>query len=186
MHTLLIAVFVIIALGLLLALVSKPAPATGTEPTNFAECATRYMVLESHPRQCITPSGLSFTEEDLDTSVDAENSNIAGIPDLITVSSPTIGASISSPLVATGSARGNWYFEASFPIEVRNAANVVIGQGIAQAQGDWMTTNFVPFVSAPITFPAQPAGSTGFVVLKKDNPSGDPAMDQSVVVPVTF
>lgn len=184
MHTLIIAVLVIIVLGALLAFASKHSFTTEPEPTTFAECAARYPVMESYPRQCKTPSGQSFTEEIVQQPTPPVIT--PGLPDLITISSPTTGSKITSPLVATGSARGTWYFEASFPIEVRDAAGNVIGQGHAEAQGDWMTEDFVPFKSVAITFTAQPAGSTGTVVFKNDNPSGDPARDKSVSVPVTF
>ncbi len=108
-----------------------------------------------------------------------------GIPDLITITAPAKDASITSPLSVTGSARGTWYFEASFPVKILDSKGKVIGQGPAQAQGDWMTTEFVPF-TASITYTAQPAGSRGTVVFMKDNPSGDPERDQSVSVPITF
>lgn len=94
-------------------------------------------------------------------------------------------AQITSPITLTGRARGPWYFEASFPIELRDSNNTLLATAIAQAQGDWMTENWVPF-TAPLSFPAQPAGSTGTLVLKKDNPSGEPQNDASLVVPVQF
>lgn len=94
-------------------------------------------------------------------------------------------AQITSPMTLTGRARGPWYFEASFPIELRDSNNTLLATAIAQAQGDWMTENWVPF-TAPFSFPAQPAGSTGTLVLKKDNPSGEPQNDASLVVPVQF
>lgn len=94
-------------------------------------------------------------------------------------------AQIASPMTLTGRARGPWYFEASFPIELRDSNNTLLATAIAQAQGDWMTENWVPF-TAPLSFPAQPAGSTGTLVLKKDNPSGEPQNDASLVVPVQF
>ncbi|MDB5189340.1 MAG: hypothetical protein JWL82_297 [Parcubacteria group bacterium] len=103
----------------------------------------------------------------------------------IVVVSPTSGQAISSPLTVSGRARGSWYFEASFPILVRNAAGTVIGQGTGAAQGDWMTVDFVPFTGS-ISYTAQPAGSVGTVVFKNDNPSGDPANDKQVVVPIIF
>lgn len=105
--------------------------------------------------------------------------------DLIVVASPTKDQKVSSPVTVTGKARGTWYFEASFPVEIHDASGKLIGQGPAQAQGDWMTTEFVPF-KATITFTAQPAGSHGTIVFKNDNPSGDPARDQQVSVPVQF
>ena len=119
------------------------------------------------------------------TTTPNEGSNTVSIKDLITAEFPTKNARISSPLTVTGTARGTWYFEASFPVEVLDASSKTIAQAPAQAQSDWMTTDFVPF-KATLTFPKQPAGSKGTVVLHKDNPSGDPARDQSISIPVTF
>lgn len=110
----------------------------------------------------------------------------ASIPNLIEVRSPTIGARAVSPLVAEGRARGTWYFEASFPIELRDQNGATIATGYAEAQSDWMTEEFVSFVSVPLIFPAQPAGSAGTLVLHKDNPSGEPQYDQQLSIPVTF
>lgn len=160
-----------------------PAPSAnaptngGPEPETFAECvAAGYPVLESYPRQCNTPSGKSFTE-DIGNAIEKQ--------DLIRASEPMPGEKISSPLTIAGEARGGWYFEASFPYELLDANGTVIAQGPVAAQGEWMTQDFVPF-SATITFPAQPAGSTGTLVLKKDNASGLPENDDSLTIPVTF
>lgn len=103
----------------------------------------------------------------------------------IVADTPKSGDAITSPLSISGKARGNWYFEAVFPIEVKNAQGTVVGQGQGRAQGEWMTTDFVPFTAA-IDFPPQPKGSAGTIVLKKDNPSGDPARDEELDIPVTF
>lgn len=92
---------------------------------------------------------------------------------------------LSSGTTLTGRARGPWYFEASFPIELRDANNVLIAKTVAQAQGDWMTENFVPF-TAVITFPPQPAGSQGILTFKNDNPSGEPQNSMMFDVPVVF
>ncbi len=106
--------------------------------------------------------------------------------DLIEVSFPLPDALIASPLVASGKARGNWYFEASFPVEVRDASGNMIGQGYAQAQGEWMTTEYVPFKTIAITYAPQAKGSKGSIIFRKDNPSGLPEHDNELVVPVTF
>lgn len=115
--------------------------------------------------------------------ISAETAN--SVPGMIEVAAPLVNATISSPLTVTGRARGGWYFEASFPLELKNTAGTVIATGIAQAQGDWMTDAFVPF-TATLNYPAQTAGSTGTLVLKKDNPSGEPANDMSLTIPVQF
>lgn len=105
--------------------------------------------------------------------------------DLIRVETPQPGGHITSPFAVKGVARGTWYFEASFPVELRAYDGTVLAQVPAQAQGEWMTEAFVPF-SVTLTFPAQPAGSVGVLVLRKDNPSGEARFDDQVMVPVSF
>ncbi|MFN7160056.1 MAG: Gmad2 immunoglobulin-like domain-containing protein [Candidatus Gracilibacteria bacterium] len=90
---------------------------------------------------------------------------------------------VESPLVISGEVKG-WYFEGSFPIEIQDANGKVLAIVPAQAKGEWMTENFVPF-SASLNFSA-PTTATGNVVLRKDNPSGLPENDMSYTVPVKF
>jgi hypothetical protein len=113
------------------------------------------------------------------------NTPVNPLADTIVVDAPKQGAKITSPLTVTGRARGSFYFEASFPVKLKNASGTVIAQGPAQAQSDWMTSDFVPFTTT-LTFPAQPAGSTGTLVLLNDNPSGDPAKQLELDIPVQF
>ncbi len=104
---------------------------------------------------------------------------------LIRPTLPVAGSAIESPVTISGEARGTWYFEASFPVEILDANGKSIAQGPAQAQSDWMTEEFVPFtISLP--FPKQPTGSKGTIVLHKDNPSGEPERDQQTSVSITF
>lgn len=101
----------------------------------------------------------------------------------IQVSSPIPGQAVTSPLTVTGRARGNWYFEASFPVELRTAADGrLLAQTAAAAQGEWMTEAFVPFI-ATLEYTATSAIDV-LVVLKRDNPSGLPANDAQVSIPV--
>ena len=115
----------------------------------------------------------------------SDNGSAAAHVNLIRADSPQVGATISSPLDIAGQARGTWYFEATFPYELDAADGTVLAQGPAQAQGDWTTTDFVPFL-ATIDFPAQPSGSKGVLKLKKDNPSGDPSKDDVLLIPIVF
>ena len=91
---------------------------------------------------------------------------------------------ITSPLIITGAARGTWYFEASFPIKLLDGNGKVIAQIPAQAQSDWMTTNFVPF-EAELLF-NKPVTPTGTLVLEKDNPSGLPQNADELRIPIRF
>jgi hypothetical protein len=94
------------------------------------------------------------------------------------------GATVSSPLTVTGEARGTWYFEASFPVRLFDGAGNEIAVKPAQAQGDWMTTEFVP-LKVTLTF-AKPSTAEGVLVLEKDNPSGLPERDDALRIPVRF
>ena len=190
-RTIFIALLIVIIVALLAFLMFADGPKQQVaEPTSFEECAALYPVMESDPRQCVTPRGVNFIEgEDAAAGTDTDRPiatvGQAGIPDLIAVSYPLPGQRINSPLTVTGEARGTWYFEASFSVEVRDADGDVLTQAPAEAQSDWMTENFVPF-SSTISFPEQPAGSKGTLVLRKANPSGLPENDREVTIPILF
>lgn len=103
--------------------------------------------------------------------------------DRIVVDVPVKSMTISSPFVVSGKARGYWFFEASFPIELRDVQGNILETIIAQAQGDWMTTEFVPFTASLIfTKPLSPMPAV--LVFKKDNPSGLPENDDSIEIPI--
>ena len=105
--------------------------------------------------------------------------------DMLVVESLQNNASIASPLTITGRARGGWYFEASFPVRIYDQGGNKIAEGPAQAIGDWMTGDYVPF-SITLTYPAQSPGSGGKVILHNDNPSGLPENDKELVIPIVF
>lgn len=104
--------------------------------------------------------------------------------DLLKLENPEENATISSPVKISGEARGNMYFEAIFGIDIEDSNGTVLGSGTATAEGEWMTTDFVPF-KAEVTF-TNPATSTGFIVLKKENASGLPENDLEIKVPIKF
>ncbi|HUC01615.1 MAG TPA: Gmad2 immunoglobulin-like domain-containing protein [Candidatus Paceibacterota bacterium] len=92
---------------------------------------------------------------------------------------------VASPLTVTGAVTGGgWFYEATFPVKVLDSDGTELGVAAAQAQADWTSTGTVPF-TAIVQFSA-PQGATGTVVLSKDNPSGDPANDESLSIPVRF
>ncbi|MES2224930.1 MAG: Gmad2 immunoglobulin-like domain-containing protein [Patescibacteria group bacterium] len=105
--------------------------------------------------------------------------------DLIVIDMPRTGQAIGSPLTITGKARGNWFFEASAPVELVTDAGTIIARGIIQAQGDWMTADYVPF-SGTLTYSVPPAGTVGTLILRKDNPSGEARFDNSVAIKVQW
>jgi hypothetical protein len=144
--------------------------------SDFNSCvAAGNPVMESYPRQC-RYQDQSYTED---------IGNELELQDTIILNQPRPNQTLTSPVTLIGQARGTWFFEASFPVKLLDSSNQEIATGIAQAQGEWMTEGFVPF-TATLTFPAQPPGSTGTLMLQKDNPADIPENDLSLTVPVLF
>ena len=135
------------------------------------------------------PSGTANAPTNTATTTTQTGGEKASLDDLIVVDAPLIGASVTSPLTITGKARGTWYFEASFPIVLTDWDGRIIAEGHAEAVGDWMTTEYVPF-KATLTYttptPGDPAVNRGTLILKNDNPSGEPARDKAVEIQVVF
>jgi len=126
------------------------------------------------------------------TSISTEiQAKITAHADLITLTTPLPNSVVANPLLIFGSARGNWYFEGSFPIVLTNWDGLIIAEGYATALGEWMTEDFVPF-SATLEFTSLYPGKgqdfmkRGSLILKKDNPSGLPENDDALEIPIQF
>lgn len=155
-------------------------PTTTPAITSFADCAAAgYPVAESYPRQCRTPDGRVFAEE-IQQNPTYQNASA----DLIKVTLPYPGAVTGKEFAVKGEARGGWYFEASFPVEVKDKNGQTLVSVPAQAEGDWMTSDFVPF-TANIKIPDTYQGPAT-IILHKDNPSGMPENEASVSFPITI
>ena len=156
--------------------VCKPGEAPTPDINSFEECVSAgYPVLESYPRQCKTPDGKTFTE---DIGNELEKA------DLIQIDNPRPNQIMESPLFIKGKARGNWYFEADFPVKLFDDNGFLLGITPAQALGDWMTEDFVPFNSTLLF--AVPSTPKGRLILEKDNPSGLPEYADELTIPVYF
>lgn len=136
---------------------------------------------------------LTRQSSDLQTKLQQANDTISKQPNYvyksakgvnIRVYTPLAKAKLTSPVGIVGEVPGNWSFEAQFPVELRDAAGKTVIQSPATLQGDWMTTNLVPF-TATLKFSGQPSGS-GSIILHKDNPSGLAANDDTLTIPVEF
>lgn len=109
---------------------------------------------------------------------------IAEKANLIRVFSPKLNDIVASPLKVTGEARGDWFFEASFPVKLYDADGNLLASTAAQAQREWMTEDFVAF-NAEIRF-KNPDTDKGVLVLERDNPSGLPENADELKIPVRF
>jgi hypothetical protein len=108
----------------------------------------------------------------------------SSISDLIRVEQPAAGDKVVSPLTIRGTARGSWFFEASFPVRLETDTGDVLAEVPARALGDWMTEDMVPF-EVSLAFGTTTATS-GKLILKNDNPSGQPERDRSLEIPIVF
>ncbi len=114
-------------------------------------------------------------------------SHIASKADLIKLTSPQPLETVSSTIEIKGEARGYWFFEASFPIVAVDWDGRIVGEGIATADGDWMTEDFVPFTAkVEYYIPDDIYSKNGALILKRDNPSGLPENDDALEIPVIF
>lgn len=134
---------------------------------------TRNTVVEEIPNTPEIPS-VPDPKTEAEKALDAKK-------DFIQVSNLKPYDTVSLPLTITGQAR-LWYFEGSFPVTIKDKNGTVILSTYASAQGDWMTTEFVPF---SVTISSL-SGYTGpaTLVLQKDNPSGEQSLDDSVEIPI--
>ena len=125
-----------------------------------------------------------ITKVSSNKQVTEDTGNSASLQSEIVVANPTPNQKIESPLSLSGKARGNWYFEGSFTAELFDSSNKSLGTVVVSANGEWMTEDFVPF-TGELKF-EKPTTSKGKLVIKKDNPSGLPENDKSLIIPVTF
>lgn len=153
-------------------------PPAALEVNSFEECAAAgYPVMESYPRRCAVPGGETFTEEL--SEIVYENAD----EDMIRVELPYPGAVVGKEFVVVGEARGYWFFEGSFPLEVRSPNGDILAATYATAEGEWMTTDFVSFKSEMFDLPSAYIGPAT-LILRRDNPSGLPENDASISFPI--
>ncbi|MDX1535185.1 MAG: Gmad2 immunoglobulin-like domain-containing protein [Candidatus Spechtbacterales bacterium] len=175
-----VILFMVFAVASLILIQKSDTPDTNninkSSINNFQECADAgYPIMESYPRQCRTSDGDLFVED---------IGNVIEKQDDIRINNPMPGDTVSSPLLVRGEARGYWFFEADFPIKVLDSSGNELGAGIAKAQGDWMTEDFVVF-EASVEF-SNSETKEGTLVLQKDNPSGLPENEDELIIPIEF
>ncbi len=146
--------------------------------SDFNECAEAgYPIMESYPQKC--RAGEETFTENIGNELEKQ--------DLIKLNNPRPNQVIESPLLIEGEARGYWFFEGDFPVVLTNWDGLIIAEGYATAEGEWMTENFVKF-KAKIEYDQEKIGlyNNGSLILKKDNPSGLPENDDALEIPIKF
>lgn len=112
-----------------------------------------------------------------DTSQPGSDDNNNGSDDTIDMSSKIrvsipAGNSVnaSTGFEVGGQAVGNWFFEASAPVSVYSKDGKLLVATYMTAQGEWMTTDFVPFKGQIPPFLTNGA-TEGYIQFENDNPS---------------
>jgi hypothetical protein len=147
---------------------------------SFEDCVRAgYGMVGVNPPQCYTPDGRTYTGEKKELAIYSN-----ATPDMIQVTNPFPGAVTGKEFTLLGKARGGWYFEASFPVEVLDKDGKTLFKAPAQAQGDWMTKDFVPF-KLDIKVPDSYIGKAT-LVLRNENPSGLPENEAYVTLDFTI
>jgi len=137
----------------------------------------------------LCPDGVNYVGRTGANCEFAECPEVVGIVDKLVIDSLTPNETISSPVSVSGRARGGWFFEGSFPVEVYDSANKLLGSDAINfrpksTDDTWMTTEFVDF-QGEIKF-TQPKTIDGYLLFKKDNPSDMRELDESFKLPVKF
>ena len=128
------------------------------------------------PRLTIAPTGVPVT-----SNPEPEQQPETGV---ITLNNLMENDRVTPGEVITGEVPGRWFFEASFPVELRDINGAIFATTYASTTEDWMTTENVSFT---ITLPASFSYTgVGELYLKKDDPSDgeapfDPATDEATI-----
>lgn len=102
--------------------------------------------------------------------------------ELIQVSFPASGEKVGGEINVTGIAKGGWYFEGEFPIELLTPEGEKLAGFPALAEGEWMREDFVPF-SAKLKYPVNQE-TKAKLVLHRNNPSDLREQDAQIEIPV--
>lgn len=115
------------------------------------------------------------------TGITQQNYSLIYVP--IIVNNIKDNQAVSNPIKIAGKARGDWFFEGIFPVELIDDNGNIIASTTAKADGEWATVDFVNF-TATLEYIKSTSTSRALIVLRKDNPSDNPDLDQSIFIPV--
>lgn len=101
----------------------------------------------------------------------------------VTLFSPVVGSTVTSPLTISGEAPGTWFFEANIIAELTDTEGNQIAITGMSADGEWMTTEMVPF-SGSLSFITD--AEEGYLVIRNDNASGLPEHEKTASFAVKF
>lgn len=103
----------------------------------------------------------------------------------VSLSSPESMQVVSSPIQVTGQAPGTWFFEGQIQAVLVDQNDNELGSISIQTKENWMTESAVNF-SGQLPFTPPSTGSSGELIIRKENPSGLPENEREVRMTVRF
>lgn len=134
-----------------------------------------------------TDTGTASTTADTGTAVMADSSSpsiVTGNKEDLISFTITPGSSVSGQIKASGAVQNGYFFEGNILLNIEDQNKNVLKSGNGMATGEWMTTGPVPF-DADLDFTGLPKGPA-YIEIKNDNPSGNPANDKFIWIPVVI
>ena len=92
---------------------------------------------------------------------------------------------LQTGFIIEGKVKDNFFFEGTFPIEVQDMSGNGLGTLFATSKTDWMTSDYIEFKTEPINFDKKD-NTEGYILFKKDNPSGLSENDRTIKLKVKF
>ena len=109
---------------------------------------------------------------------------MSGNTDDLTSFSITPGQKVSGTMTATGVMKSNYFFEANMPVLILDANKNVLKTGFATSTSDWMTSGPITFTTT-LNFSGLSSGPA-YIDIRNDNPSGDPANERNIYIPIVI
>jgi hypothetical protein len=131
----------------------------------------------------IFSQNISATDTASGAAINGQNYSSTASDTSIIINNIINNQEVSNPITIEGSAEGNWFFEATFPVKLIDPDGNIISSTTARADTDWATTTFVNF-TATLEYEKSTSTDRALIVLSNDNPSGDPAFSKSIFIPV--
>ena len=117
------------------------------------------------------------------TTEQIEPAELTAEAPLVVVTSPRANARVTSPILVEGAAPGDWFFEAQFPAELRDAGGAVLAEARVLAQGETITEAPAPF-RAQLSFTVSEV-THATLVLREEMPSGLPGQ-REISIPIVL
>jgi hypothetical protein len=124
-------------------------------------------------------AAIAGIKSDIVSPVSSSSLEIASLPkdaideqDLIVLDSPSPSQIQARKISVSGRARGNWFFEGSFPATITDEDGNELAKASIRAQSDWMTEDMVPFFGEISIPDGMVAPSLILLHLSADDPSG--------------